>query len=84
MPEGDDDGGQKPEYFCENIRSGFKTCGSSDVVVYPERRKIKKIIKLPKCTRSGGSRYIIMEFNSYINNLYRNIPYPFKGFNNPK
>lgn len=46
MPEGDDDGGQKPEYFCENIRSGFKTCGSSDVVVYPERRKIKKTWKI--------------------------------------
>ena len=45
---------------------------------------IKKIIELPKCTRSGGSRYIIMEFNSYINNFYRNVPYSFKGFNNPK
>ena len=45
MPEGDDDGGQKPEYFCENIRSGFKTCGSSDVVVYPERRKIRKNVE---------------------------------------
>ena len=46
--------------------------------------KEKKIIKLSECTRSGGPRYIIMEFNSYINNLYRNISYPFKGFNNPK
>ena len=24
MPEGDDDGGQKPEHFCENIWSGFE------------------------------------------------------------
>lgn len=45
MPENDDDRGQKPEHFCENIWSGFKTCGTSDVVVYPERRKIRKNVE---------------------------------------
>ncbi len=42
MPEGDDDGGQKPEHFCENIWSGFKNCGTADVGKHSESSKIKK------------------------------------------
>lgn len=42
MPESDDDRGQKPEYFCENIWSGFKTCGTADVGKHSESSKIKK------------------------------------------
>ena len=42
MPEGDDDGGQKPEHFCENIWSGFKSCGTADVGKHSESSKIKK------------------------------------------
>jgi len=43
MSEGDDDGGQKPEYFCENIRSGFKTCGTADVARLLRSIKSRKI-----------------------------------------
>ena len=49
MSEGDDDGGQKPEYFCENIRSGFKTCGTADVA------RLLRSIKSSKNTEFSGS-----------------------------
>ena len=42
MSEGDDDRGQKPEHFCENIWSGFKTCGTVDVGKHSENSKNKK------------------------------------------
>lgn len=42
MPENDDDRGQKPEHFCENIWSGFKACGTADVEKHSESSKIKK------------------------------------------
>ena len=43
MPEGDDDGGQKPEHFCENIWSGFKNCGTADVGKHSESIKSRKM-----------------------------------------
>ena len=43
MPENDDDRGQKPEHFCENIWSGFKTCGTADVAKLLRSIKSRKI-----------------------------------------
>ena len=42
MSENNDDIGQKPDYFCEYIWSGFKNCGTADVGKDSESSKIKK------------------------------------------
>lgn len=42
MPESNDDRGEKPQYICKNIRSGFTTCGSTDVDVCGGKKKNKE------------------------------------------